>query len=85
MEMPLREQALTVVKRHVSVSDSGIPPSKIADERAAAERDLHNAVEVLRCQVQMDNEVFTALAHLAASGQFDGIRALAREALEQKF
>ncbi|MEW6722911.1 MAG: hypothetical protein AB1324_06640 [Candidatus Micrarchaeota archaeon] len=63
--MPLREQALSLIRRHVSVSDS-----KSESERECAERDLRNAVEVLRCQVEKDNEVLTALAHLAASSRF---------------
>jgi hypothetical protein len=79
----LRQQAVSLILSHVETSESGRPaPGELA---GITERDLRNAIEVLKLQMVKDDTILRTLAYLAAASPYENIRALAKEAIERNY
>jgi hypothetical protein len=80
----LKEQAISILLSHVSVSESGRPLPD-CPVPAFSEKDVRNAVEILKGQPMKDDRILRTLAYLSVSSSSEEIRRMAREAIERHF
>ncbi|HSB47462.1 MAG TPA: hypothetical protein VLD37_05590 [Candidatus Bilamarchaeum sp.] len=78
-ERSLRDEAISLLNAH---SEPDKAPSSLG---IITERDVRNAIEVLKGQVVKDDQILRALVYTSVSSPYPEARRLARDAIEKYY